>query len=295
MKSNRFNFIFSKKDNVKIIFRAGIYLWAIISFSCLINNADMFWGTHTYFDRNHLSGFTILELFPVLYDHPFILPLSIIATAIAGLIKIKSSILSLFLYYLIFSADENAYVILDGGNNLSHLLFFYNILLFLDISRTSVVLRVLSNLSLSMIRCQIVIIYLVAGLTKVSGELWTKGVAIYYVLISESYSYNFLSKWIANTHEFYIVVPTYTVLVFQLLFPYLIWSTKKTVRNGLILTGVLIHLNISFIIGLFSFGLIMCVSYLSFLKESEAKMIIEAVSEKFAFIQKKIGAIKLLS
>lgn len=284
--------LFSDKNiEVSLLFRSMLYFWVILNYSLLIFNAEVFWGNYVFFNRpvSSLDGYFIYDLFPRMEAFPYVYPLLTILIAIAGLLLfLKSRMVAFLLLYLVFSLDHKSYVILDGGNNLSHFLLFYNC--FFSFNRgeaNNAGLSLLtSNLALYACRFQVVLVYTVAGLTKVTGSLWVKGVALYYVFNTEPYASEWMSSFSQHCHEFFIVVPTYSVLLFQISFPFLIWL--ESFKRALMIFGVIIHLNIVFLLGLISFGLVMCASYACFFNKSEAESVINFILKKRALLIRKV-------
>jgi uncharacterized membrane protein (DUF485 family) len=72
-------------------------------------------------------------------------------------------------------------------------------------------------------------------------------------------------KWLFAENRTLAIIATYITLFYQGAFPILVWFKK--VKLPLLLLGVLIHLSISFLMGIFAFGIIMSLSYILFLDE----------------------------
>ncbi len=73
-----------------------------------------------------------------------------------------------------------------------------------------------------------------------------------------------------------LLVGTYAVFAYQLLFAVVIWI--KPVRKPFLLFGLLFHLSIVFIVGLADFGLFMIASYSIFLAPADARKLMERLS-----------------
>lgn len=249
-------------DYPKKLFRTALYLWPILNYSYLLTNAQWYWGGRNYYATFSSSGFyLLLELFPSLRLVPIVVPLIGILAGILGIIFIRSSILPPVIYYIVLSLDHNSYM-LDGGNILARIFLFYNCFLFFDLNKFSDKFRFVSNLAFYLCRIQVVIVYLVAGLSKLAGTTWTSGQAIYYVLSTDSVTTGWFSLWVQHSHELFIIIPTYFILAYQLSFPIGIWFKRS--RPFYIFIGSLIHLGMIVIMGLVGFGFIMIVGYLSF-------------------------------
>lgn len=174
----------------------------------------------------------------------------------------KSFFVLLIYYFFIINLQNKAYVILDGGNNLQELLLIYSLIMtFGFLLKNNFLGQTLRNSGLFLARMQLCFLYLTACLSKFTGEMWQKGVALYYSLSLNSYSNPYLAEIILS-NDFLLVVGNYYTLAFQLSFPFLIWNFRT--RNVIILMGVLLHTMIAFVMGLFFFGLVMIVSYALF-------------------------------
>jgi predicted DCC family thiol-disulfide oxidoreductase YuxK len=123
----------------------------------------------------------------------------------------------------------------------------------------------MSNAFFLLIKIQVVLVYLSAGIYKLGGSLWQNGMALYYILQSESYGHPMLAKLMV---EFPILslIGTYATLLFQITFPWLVWNKK--LRPFYILWGFGLHLGMIFAMGLLTFGSNMCLMFLVFFKDS---------------------------
>lgn len=183
-------------------------------------------------------------------------------------------LLALFFTY---NLDNRAYLILDGGNNIIHLMLIYALLLEPSPQVVSAntwlqqIRYALSNATVVVGRVQICFIYLVAGLTKVTGDTWQQGTALFYTLNVTEY----MIPWVADlmTRHYYLsVVGSYATLLFQLSFPWLVWfrQTRYVVLAG----GTFLHLQISFVMGLLMFGFAMMVCYTLFTPEARSAALV---------------------
>jgi hypothetical protein len=102
-------------------------------------------------------------------------------------------------------------------------------------------------------------IYFIAGMTKLLDPDWNSGSALTDILRIREFSLPIFY----NTHSnFFTEFATYFVIVYQVLFPFLVWLKK--LKTVLISLGILQHLIIAFVVGLPSFGFIMIISYAIF-------------------------------
>lgn len=121
--------------------------------------------------------------------------------------------------------------------------------------------NVLSNTGLWAIRLQVLFMYGGAVGHKLVSPQWLKGEGLYYSLAVPQFSHPWIRENLIQ-HEWLMVSGNYFVILFQLLFPILIWST--TWRKPFLGIGVLMHLFIAFGMGMFDFGLAVLVGYVAF-------------------------------
>jgi hypothetical protein len=109
-------------------------------------------------------------------------------------------------------------------------------------------------------------IYFISGLDKIGSESWRSGEAISFVgklryMVAPALADSFPTG--GGTK----MIMSWLVIVFELLFPVLIWFRQT--RLWLLLFGILFHLVIFFALSLPDFGLIMILSYLIFLNDDD--------------------------
>ena len=109
---------------------------------------------------------------------------------------------------------------------------------------------------------QVVLLYLVASVIKLTGDTWIDGSAWYYVLFNDTYSNAFWQNYFMDK-EWMVNLVSWFTIIFQLSFPVFIWFKKF--KNSLLAAGVLFHLLIAISMGIIDFGLIMIVVYVLFL------------------------------
>ncbi|KYG67085.1 hypothetical protein AZI86_08725 [Bdellovibrio bacteriovorus] len=251
--------------------RRLVYAWMFVNYLILSSDGSYFYSKDSYIPT---KNFTDLGLFEKVFNllhwdilqsaYPVFLVAILIFSVLAFLEKWPRAS-ALAVYFLMINLDNKAGVILDGGNNLMHLIGFY--LIFVNPRKSqSAFSTTLTNLSVLMIKIQVTFVYATAGLLKVMGPLWNKGVALYYTMGVNEYGNPFLFKLLSENAAFLALMTLGTVL-FQISLPYLIWL--RPWRPYVVLAGTCLHLSISFVMGLFMFGFAMCVSYSFFSEDKE--------------------------
>lgn len=272
---------YSEKElypTTKKIFRMAIYGWVLINTIILLPAADHFYGEMSYILPIETGELDLWQKFHYLLHYPnfeSFYPTVIALQLIFAILALSPRFAfagSLLTYISTMLLDGRAYPIQDGGNNLMHLLLFYAIFILPLHGNESKWWRSikipLGNIFLLACKLQVITVYLMAGLLKITGNLWPRGVALYYTFQVDEYSHPLL-KQLMLTHPIFSILGSYVTIAFQLSFPYLIWF--KRTKGLMTFIGSCLHLGIAFGMGLMSFGFAMTVSYLCFLDEERAR------------------------
>jgi hypothetical protein len=138
-----------------------------------------------------------------------------------------------------------------------------------DLSRPEPMIS--ANLALRLMQIHICIIYLASGLSKLQGESWWNGTAVWATMANFEFSplryqlYSDFIAWLPKHRwlwELLMTTITYGTLVFEIAFPFLVWNPR--LRWTMIVSGVLLHTGIAFFMGLVTFSLMMLTLLLSF-------------------------------
>ncbi len=259
------------------VFSAAIYGWILLNTLLLLPYYDAIWGPDSLVNRIAFKperwDFWAVHLssHPALIDHTYVFIVGQLVCLGLVLSRSLPRVGAVGVYFFTFNLFTRTGQILDGGNNLVQLLMFYFV--FMNVSgrptRARGPLRPLviaaSNAAFWMCRIQIVLVYLTAGMLKLNGPLWQKGMALYYILQGESYTHP-LARELVVALPSAAMLAAYATVAFQILFVVLIWF--RPARPYLIAMGVGLHLfGIAFGMGLFFFGLVMCLAYLAFVPD----------------------------
>jgi len=265
------------------LLRKLVYAWFLVNTLILLPKSGEFWGPDALIPKIDAS---VTDKNPLLYllNSPAVAPFYFwfitlqIVLLIAGILCVYPRFVSVLIYIVTLNLDNKAYVILDGGNNLMQLILLYMILMDPSVPKNKYKGRLLnqlnnaiSNCCFYMVRFQVVVVYLVSGLAKVTGVLWQNGTALYYTLNVDEYSHP-IAKKLVSSYPVLSVLGSYATLMYQLSFPWLVWNRK--IRTYLLAFGTFIHIQISFVMGLFMFGFAIAVSYFSFTTDGVAKKIL---------------------
>tara|TARA_R110002072_G_scaffold1989_5_gene16665 strand:- start:126966 stop:128186 length:1221 start_codon:yes stop_codon:yes gene_type:complete len=255
------------------VFRLFLYGWVLMNTLILLPAAEHFWGVGSYIELMNLSNSNILEKalnllhYPDITNYYWAFLVVQIGGAFLAMTNRFSFLGSILVFFATMNLDNRSYVTLDGGNNLMHILQLYACLLIPTLKKSSYLIP-LGKTALLACQLQVVSVYLVAGILKVTGNVWPSGLALFYTLNVDSYSHPLL-KNIINFSPIFSVLGSYMTLAFQLSFPYLVWF--KQTRYIMTFVGSMIHLGIAFGMGLMSFGFAMTISYFCFYDNEKAK------------------------
>lgn len=118
----------------------------------------------------------------------------------------------------------------------------------------------LTNILILIIRLQLCLVYLMAGVGKFISQSWLKGEALFSILKTPSYSLPLVSQNIKQ--GFLLRLFNYGTMFYQITWPVAVWI--KNIRVLYFIAGILLHLSIAFIMGITTFGFTMMVGYIAF-------------------------------
>jgi hypothetical protein len=174
--------------------------------------------------------------------------------------------LSVVIWFLTVNLINRASIIFTGGEVLVKLLLF--LMIFIQVPKKEykaefnrMLRNVLNNVFFVACQIQVIFVYIFSSWFKLLDPNWFNGDAIYYISQIDSYSNSFLTNLMKN-HSWVSKTATILALIYQSLFPILIWFKK--IKPVYLLIGVIFHLFIAFGMGIFSFGMIMISCYLLF-------------------------------
>jgi hypothetical protein len=204
-----------------------------------------------------------------------------------GILKRLST---LIIFFILFIFKIRVIYLIDGGDNvisvLLPFLFFIDSYSLIDKykeftqkikTKIQPYLNITSLLFSFAIMFQICIIYFFAALHKLTGEVWQNGTAIYFILNSEDFSASILNSYLTKS-VWLVMFFTWFTILFQFLFPFLVW-VKKT-KYLMLLIGVFFHIGIFFLMRIDNFSLVMLACYAVFLTDDEYKLLLNKVNFK---------------
>lgn len=271
LENSRLSFVSIKYH----LFIKLLILWNMFDIFMCTLNYKKFWGEDAIYLGTKYFGVESSNLFLKAinllnmeifssYAYVFII-LQLSLGSILLLRKESSKLLSLLFYLLTSNLHVPMAYGLDGGNNLANILFLY--FLMFDWSGVKFLSEDLKKkttlIAFTVSVLQVCLVYLVAGFSKVKGDLWLNGTALYYIMQIPQYSTIYITDLLLE-NDLMLVIANYVTIIFQLYFPCIMF--KKTNRLWVIM-GIGLHIMISLVLGLLQFGIFMSIVYVLFLDE----------------------------
>jgi hypothetical protein len=132
-----------------------------------------------------------------------------------------------------------------------------------------VIANVCNNTGLLLLATQVAIVYLMAGLYKVQGQLWQDGTALYYILNVPEFFLPGVTPLVVQS-DWVLVIGAYTTVLASVFFPVLVlFRAGRPIAVAAMLT---FHLAIAVLMGLTSFALVMAAYDLLFVNHHVDRM-----------------------
>jgi len=194
----------------------------------------------------------------------------------AGIFNFWPKMMSFLIYFFTANLFLKGYLMFTGGEALVSILLFY--LIFVQnaesnrkgIIHHSELQNLLNNTFYWIILIQICFVYFFSTLYKLTDSYWLSGEALMYISRVDAFSSESMRFFFAD-QPVISLIGTYIVLIYQGLFSIVVWI--KPIKMWFLGLGVLIHLGIAFGMGIFTFGIIMCLVYLPFLDDEQLNRI----------------------
>lgn len=197
---------------------------------------------------------------------------------ITGILRILPKISSVMIYFFTVNLFLKGGQMFTGGEVLVSLLLFY--LMFIQKSNGekwkisfriskdekpefSFLQNVFNNSFYWMCLIQVCLVYFFSTFYKLLDWNWLNGSAVMYVSRIDAYSSS-VNRFFFSDNYTLSMISTYLLLLYQALFPFVVWIKK--IKKPFLIFGVIFHLCIAFGMGIFTFGIVMCLVYLLFLE-----------------------------
>jgi predicted DCC family thiol-disulfide oxidoreductase YuxK len=205
-----------------------------------------------------------------LSDSPFYFDLIYHAGIIATMVWVlgwRPRLMTIVTYVFMWSLRDRNNLLSDGGDNLFQLVLVYAMFMnlggYLSVDPIRVTepgvrspirkaLGLIHNAALLAIAIQVCLVYAVAGLYKVQGEMWQNGTALYYIMRVDEFTLPGYSELIYR-NAFLVLAMTYSSVLFQIAFPFLFFLRRWT-RAIALMWAFTFHLGIAVFMGLVTFA-----------------------------------------
>ncbi|WP_158407769.1 HTTM domain-containing protein [Curtobacterium sp. MR_MD2014] len=132
-----------------------------------------------------------------------------------------------------------------------------------------VIASVCNNTGLLLLVTQVVVVYLMAGLYKVQGQLWQDGIALYYILSVPEFFLPGVTPFVLQS-DWVLVIGAYATVLASVFFPVLVlFRQGRPLAVAVMLT---FHLAIAVLMGLTSFALVMAAYDLLFVNHHVVRL-----------------------
>jgi predicted DCC family thiol-disulfide oxidoreductase YuxK len=114
-----------------------------------------------------------------------------------------------------------------------------------------------------LMQIQMAVLFFYSGVSKMQGERWWDGQALWWVFSMNEYYNGFLLDLFAR-HFWLVNVATYATILIEIAYPFLIW--QRTTRPYLLIAAIFLHLQFAVLLGLFYFSFVMSMGHISFVR-----------------------------
>jgi hypothetical protein len=205
-----------------------------------------------------------------------------LAIAVAFVLGWRTRLMTALNYVFWLSLHRRFSVLWDGGDNVMQIVLVYA--LFADLGAHASLdaarrrrqpidpdwarlLAIAHNAAMLAFALQISLVYGVAGLTKVQGETWRDGTALYYALRAGEFTLPGWSELIYH-RAWLLTLLAYATVGFQVSFPFLLFMGRRT-RALAVVCGLGFHVGIAFFMGLVTFATFLIAVDLTLLDDDE--------------------------
>jgi len=132
-----------------------------------------------------------------------------------------------------------------------------------------------ANLAIRLIQVHMCVIYFFAGLSKLGGQFWWRGDALWGAVANLEYQSIDLT-WLAAWPKL-VAIMTGITAFWELFFCVLVWVPR--LRPLVLVVAIPLHLGIAFGMGMITFGLVMLIGCASFISPRLVRMLLDRADE----------------
>jgi len=265
----------------------------LLSFIIIRNAASIYSISNLFYSRNGLMPYSeyvestnyfskyLVYPFDNIYT-PHLLILSLIALAVLFMMGILREVAGVGLFLLLVIFQKRGELFMDGGDNVifvvlpylifsdSYRFFSFKLFNYKLADKWLQFRKMFRNVALLGLIIQVCFVYFFTAIAKLNTEVWYNGTALYYALNIEDFN---PSRHYQNyqNNAYVINILSYSTLLFELAFPFLIWSTNtKIIVLGM---GILFHLGIWLMMGLNVYPWVMISTYFVLITDEEYRLV----------------------
>ncbi|HWY34751.1 MAG TPA: HTTM domain-containing protein [Nitrosopumilaceae archaeon] len=256
------------------LFRKAVYVYLVLNAIQLFPIYGELYGSGSLivpfpFPKFSFSLTLNLLSLPAFENYYWLFFLIQVSACVLGFFSIYPRICAVLVWFTTVNLSHRIYLLDTGGDLLLNIMVFY--LLFISPERSkqsNIISNILDNTFILACKIQLIVVYALSALFKLIQPDWLNGSAMYFVLSMKEFSLPFLRQ-IFLEHKIILMIFTYSALLYQILFPFFIWS--KRLKKKLIIAGLIMHIFIAVFIGLFNFSIVMICCYLLFTEKAFAE------------------------
>jgi len=281
--SNFFISYFTSEFNRKAtitLFRKLLYTFLLYNTISILPISSLLWSENSviipYIYGGWLAKFLNLLDIPQVAHYFWSVVLVQLLFLITGILNLLPKLSSVMIFISTTILINKMYLANTGGDYLISVLLFYLMFIWEANNKkqasTIVLQNTISNTFFLVVKIQIVLLYVIAGYTKLIDPLWNSGEAIFYTLKVDWYSHPILQSGVFE-NKYLLKTSAYFGIAYQLLFP--IGVSIKKLKTPFLLSAVLFHLFIGIGMGLFAFSMTMMITYQLFFSEYQCKRVLD--------------------
>jgi predicted DCC family thiol-disulfide oxidoreductase YuxK len=178
----------------------------------------------------------------------------------------RTRLMTVVVYIFLWSLRDRNNLLSDGGDNVYQIVMIYAMFMNLgcylsvDAANLAVAVRtplrkalgLVHNAALLASAIQVCLVYVVAGLYKVQGEMWQNGTALYYIMRVDEFTLPGYSELIYRNAPL-VLAMTYSSVALQVAFPFLFFLRRWT-RAIALTWAFMFHIGIGVLMGLVTFA-----------------------------------------
>jgi hypothetical protein len=267
----------SRKSNYLALMRVLLSLWYLQQLFFRRNAFELIYSNDSILrlQSSWAMRFFHLDTSYFRADYPFLLGLAFVLLALnlfgigRNAVAFLLFLMMCFLYWL----NDNYG---NGGDKMALMLLFYlsfadtyaRFTLFSESNRNperQALINLTSNLAALSIMLNLCLGYFMAFAHKLEDPLWINGTSIRFAFNDERFGAFAFNRWLGD-HPIPITLLTYSVLLFEASFPFLVWLPRW--RKTMLVAGILLHTGIFFMLAIYGMSVIFMIPYGLFLSNA---------------------------